>query len=157
MITTSDIYRAIRARLESAFANENIEIKDFKNPIPPCFYVQYVTCKENDVTADTKNSITTFNVVYFSQEQTLSDLIEKEKRLNQIFKKPLYITSEDNVFQKWLEIQSKSSTPNETDYILTYTLDFDFLQDSEIDNPYDEYENDMLMNDLTVNGEVLST
>lgn len=157
MITTSDIYRAIHTRLETAFEDENIQIKDFKNPVPPCFYIQYVTSKDADVTSDAKQTVTSFNIVYFSEEQSLSDLTEIETRLKAAFKKPLYVTDENDVFMKWLEIDNKTSTPNETDYILTYTLDFDFLQDTENDNPYDEYENDETMNELTVNKEVLST
>lgn len=157
MITTADIYRAIKSRLEATFTNENIQIKDFKNPEPPCFYIQYITSKDIDVTLDTKETITSFNIVYFSDKKTLSDLTEIEKRLKEAFKKPLYITDEENNFLKWLEISSKTSNPNETDYILTYTLDFDFLQDTEIDNPYDEYENNEMMNELTVNYELLST
>ncbi len=157
MITTSDIYRAIHTRLETAFENENIQIKDFKNPVPPCFYIQYISSKDSDVTSDTKQTTTSFNIVYFSDDDTLLDLVEIETRLKAAFKKPLYVTDENNVFMQWLEIDNKTSTPNETDYILTYTLDFDFLQDAENDNPYDEYENNETMNELTVNNELLST
>ena len=153
MITTQDIYRAIRFRLETGFADKNIQVKDDKNPQRPCFYIEYNDVHDRVDADGVINTISQFNIIYFSETRTLLELTEIEKELRKILQKPLKITDIDGSFKKWLEIQNIEITADEDDYILDCDIDFDFLQDSEVDNPYDEYQNDELMNDLTVNCE----
>lgn len=150
MITTQNIYKAIRTRLTAALPNVTTQIKDIKNPSPPCLYIQAVATNENEVATDTINTITSFAVVYFSDKKTLLDLLEKEQALRTTFKKPLkvdYLQGTDTA-SRFLNIEAIASDLNEDDYILTITLDFNFMQNADVDNPFDEYVNANTMEHL---------
>lgn len=147
MITTQNIYKAIRTRLTADLPTITTQIKDVKNPTPPCLYIQYISVNENEVASDTINTITSFAIVYFSDKKTLLDLLQVEQKLRKSFRKPLKIeyTEDNTTKQRFVLIDAVTSDLNETDYILTVTLDFNFYQNSDIENPFDDYDNIELM------------
>jgi len=148
MITTQNIYKAIRTRLNTDFSTVTIQTKDFKNPQPPCFYIQYVASNETESANDLYNTVTSFAVVYFANKNLL-DLLQKEGNLRHSFKKPLKVDFLNGQAEnRFLECNINTAI-NETDYILTVTLDFNFYQNGDIDNPYDEYRNNSNMEELS--------
>jgi len=151
MITTANIYKSIRYALLRTF--QNVRIKDLKNIEAPCFYIQYVNSSDREVANDTINTETAFNIVYFSSEQTLIDLTEKETSLRQIFKKPLLITYKNAKKQtktRYLQAEEMSSDFDENEYTVVYSINFNFYQDAEVENPYNEELNDNLMEILDI-------
>jgi len=149
MISTQNIYKAIRTRLNTAFPSITVQTKDIKNPLPPCFYIQYVSSNEKEVANDTINTIASFAIYYFATSKTLLDLLQKEQGLKHAFKKPLKVdfANGQNTESRFLNCDC-SIDIEETDYILTMTIDFNFYQDKEITNPYDEYDNTSIMDKL---------
>ena len=147
MITTQNIYKAIRVKLSSGISSVTVQIKDIKNPNPPCFYIQYVSSNENESANDLINTVTSFAIYYFSDKKTLLDLLEKEESLRKLFKKPLKVefANGQNTESRFLNIDNINTSLNETDYILTMTLDFNFYQNADVNNPYDDYNNTELM------------
>ena len=143
MITTQNIYKAIRTRLTADLPTITTQIKDVKNPAPPCLYIQYVSVNENEIASDTINTITSFAIVYFSDKKTLLDMLQVEQSLRKSFKKPLKVEflNGQSTESRFLDVTSINSAINETDYILTVTLDFNFYQATDVDNPYDDYIN----------------
>ena len=154
MIETSDIYRSLRQLVENSFEHK-VQIKDLKNPKPPCFYVKYIDCNSRQTGTEFFNDSYVFDVIYFSQKETLQDLIKIEKTLKKIFSKPLKIELTDengNTTVQYQEIENISTNFNEDDYILNCTLDISLDQQNKEDteNRYGEYDNDELMEDLEI-------
>lgn len=147
MITTQNIYKAIRTKLSSGLSSVTVQIKDIKNPNPPCLYIQYVSSNETESANDLINTVASFAVYYFSDKKTLLDLLEKEESLRKLFKKPLKVQflNGQQTESRFLNIDNINTSLNETDYILTVTLDFNFYQNADVENPYDEYNNTNLM------------
>ncbi len=147
MITTQNIYKAIRTKLSSGLSSVTVQIKDTKNPNPPCLYIQYVSSNETESANDLINTVASFAIYYFSDKKTLLDLLEKEESLRKLFKKPLKVEflNGQQTESRFLNIDNINTSLNETDYILTVTLDFNFYQNADVNNPYDEYDNTNLM------------
>lgn len=143
MITTADIYVAIKHRLETVF--NNIQIKDIKNITAPCFYIQYVNSGDNEVANETTQCRVSYNVVYFAENRELAELLAKEEILKTNFKKPLKIGN------RFILPTIDFDIDEGDEYTLTMGISFDFYQDNEISNPYDKELNNELMNNLNVN------
>ena len=107
MIETSDIYRTLRQTLEKNFENIKVQIKDVKNPKPPCFYVKFINGVTRQSADEYMSDSIIFDVIYFSLDLTLKDLLSKEKLLKKIFKKPLKIKLDDETVQ-YQEIENVS-------------------------------------------------
>lgn len=151
-IETSDIYRSIKTLLEDNFTDVTVQIKDIKNPVPPCFYIMCIseTVVQSAVDYETNNC--SFDVIYFSEDETLLDLLTVEETLKTIFKKPLKIelTEDEETIIQWQEIDSISISRDEDEYITHCMLDITLDQMAEDDNRYNEYENDEYMNELEI-------
>lgn len=147
MITTQNIYKAIKQRLTEFLPSINCQIKDVKNISAPCLYIEAFTSSINVVADNTIQSNEVFNVVYFSDKETLLDLTNVEKQLLQAFVKPvkLVVGSQTRFLHPTI-----STEIDETDYVFTLGLTFEFLQSPEVANPYDEYMNDDNMTILNV-------
>ena len=87
MITTQNIYKAIKTRLSESIPDINCQIKDIKNVTPPCLYVEAGQGSLTEVADNTYQTNEVFNVVYFSESKTLLDLTNVEKRLLTALKK----------------------------------------------------------------------
>ena len=137
-IETADLYRSIKKRIEDNFENIPVQIKDKKNPNPPCFYIDFVSRVDTQTATEFENNSIIFDIVYFSDEQTLRDLTRKEKVLRRIFKKPLKIelTENEETTIQYQEIDSISINFNEDDYILNCSLTL------SVDQYSDEYDTD---------------
>lgn len=148
MIETSDIYRTLRQTLEKNFENIKVQIKDVKNPKPPCFYVKFINGVTRQSADEYMSDSIIFDVIYFSLDLTLKDLLSKEKLLKKIFSKPLKIQIGDIV--QYQEIESVSINLNEEDYILNCTLEISLNQKADEDNRYEEYDNEEIMEELEI-------
>lgn len=154
MITTQNIYTAIKRRLGMDFPNIANQIKDLKNPDKPCFYIEYVESHDRVVANGTTQTTCSFNIVYYSQAKTLLDLTAVEKALRKSLKKPLkvsYQTESGENSVKFLDILDAEFEPDEYEYVLECSIGFDFMQNTEVQNPYDEYENSEVMEELDIN------
>lgn len=153
MIEIADIYKSIKTRLEDN-SEIPIQIKDIKTPVPPCYYIKYINGKNTTTATDYVENNISFDVIYFSAEETLADLMEQEQLLKQIFSKPLKIEYQESVIYQ--EIDNITTSFNEDDYILNCKLEFNINQcvtDSEsvdIINRYDEFENDEYIDELEI-------
>lgn len=166
MIETADIYRAINELLEVEFPEIPVQDKDKKTPFPPCFYTQYVAGTTTQTAIEYETTSCSFNIVYFSAEQTIEDLINIEKKLKTIFKKPLKINFTDDRRPQYQEIENITTTPDEDNYTLNCSLNFSIDQlisdeiDVEIDiagvgvtdfiDRYDEFNNEEYIEELEI-------
>ncbi len=126
MISTIEIYRAIRERLESEFPNILVQQKDIKNITRPSFYIQYVGKAFDRQAQEYWEDRISFNIIYFAQKEELLELLEIEETFTRSFKTPFLI--EDNT--KIIEIKEDGLTTNinEEDYYLNMTVDFVLMQ-----------------------------
>ena len=156
MITSDNIYRAIKTRLKEFFKPKDLQIKDIKNIEAPCLYVQYVNSSDNEVANDTISTKCLFNVVYFASVEALTNLLEVETRLKKAFKKALpveYVNANGEKVRKFIKPEVDSD-PDENDYIFSMSLNFEFLQDAEIEiDEFNtgEFDNPELMEELRIN------
>lgn len=135
MITSDNIYKAIKTRLKQIFKATELQIKDIKNIAPPCLYIQYVNSSDREVANETYNTTCLFNVVYFADSEKLLNLLEVENRLKKAFKKVLpvyYVNNFGETVRKFIKPEVNSD-PDENEYILSVSLSFDFIQDADID------------------------
>ena len=141
MITTANVYVAIKQRLELLF--NNVEIKDIKTITKPCFYIECTGSNNKTVANETMQSQMTFNVVYFAENNELSELLAKEIILKVNFIKPLKVGSKHLTPTIAFEVDELD------EYTLTMSLEFDFYQNNDI-NPYADEPNNELMQNLNV-------
>ena len=135
MITSDNIYKAIKTRLKQIFKATELQIKDIKNIAPPCLYIQYVNSSDKEVANETYNTTCLFNVVYFADSEKLLNLLEVENRLKKAFKKVLpvyYVNNFGETVRKFIKPEVHSD-PDENEYISSVSLSFDFIQDADID------------------------
>ena len=90
-IETTDIYRSLRLLLEKKFQDIKVQIKDVKNPHPPCFYIKYISGTNTQTATEFDNNTCSFDIIYFSEQEKLQDLLSIERELKKIFKYPLKI------------------------------------------------------------------
>lgn len=156
-IETTDIYRSLRLLLENKFPNIKVQIKDIKNPNPPCFYIKFIGGTTTQTATEFENNDCSFDIIYFSDVGTLQDLLLIEKTLKKIFKNPLKIelTDEEKTVC-YQETDSISTNLNEDDYILNCTVSFSVdqlntetdINSTDFENRYGEYDNEELMEEL---------
>lgn len=145
MITSDNIYKAIKTRLKQIFKATELQIKDIKDIVPPCLYIQYVNSSDKEVANETYNTTCLFNVVYFADSENLLNLLDVENRLKKALKKAMpvyYINNFGETVRKFIKPEVNSD-PDENEYILSVSLTFNFIQDADIDyinGANDEYD-----------------
>ncbi len=145
MITSDNIYKAIKTRLKQIFKATELQIKDIKDIVPPCLYIQYVNSSDKEVANETYNTTCLFNVVYFADSEKLLNLLDVENRLKKALKKAMpvyYINNFGETVRKFIKPEVNSD-PDENEYILSVSLTFNFIQDADIDyinGANDEYD-----------------
>ena len=143
MITSANIYVAIKQRLETVF--NNVQIKDIKTISAPCFYIEYERSNDKTVANETIQTQMSFNVVYFAENNELSELLGKEILLKSNFVKPLKVNN------RFLTPTLDFDIDETDEYTLTMSLEFNIYQDSEVINPYDDIVNNETMETLIIN------
>jgi hypothetical protein len=165
MISTIELYRAIRERLETTFPNVLVQQKDIKNIQRPSFYIQYVGKNLDKQALEYWEDRISFNIVYFSQREELLELLEVEEKFIRAFKDALLIKDDTKVIE--VKKDALNANLNEEDYFINLTIDFVLMQrmsDDEdgdemeeigvsIQNPEDSvlYENEEIMSDVEIN------
>lgn len=160
MIETTDIYRTLKELLESNF-DIKVQIKDKKTPVPPCFYIEFVTEKQTQTATEFESNKCSFDLVYFSKDETLLDLLIVKKKLGKLLGKPLKITLlDDDKTVQYQEIDDVECNLNEEDYVLNAVITLDINQSTgstpsykgvDYDNRHDdEVESDELMEELEI-------
>ncbi len=151
MIDTADIYKSIKTTISNNF-DEIVLDKDIKTPTPPCFYVKYIDGINTQTATEYLEKKTNFDIIYFSSEESMVDLVEKEQLLTAIFSKPIKV---DGLNKIYIEADSITTTFNESDYILNCRLEFIINQcigtsETDIINRYDDEENEEYIEELEV-------
>ena len=165
MISTIELYKAIRERLEKTFPNVLVQQKDIKNIQRPSFYIQYVGKNLDKQALEYWEDRISFNIVYFSQREELLELLEVEENFIRAFKDALLIKDDTKVIE--VKKDALNANLNEEDYFINLTIDFVLMQrmsDDEdgdemeeigvsIQNPEDSvlYENEEIMSDVEIN------
>lgn len=125
-----DINRGIRTLLEEKFTDIPVQIKDIKNPKPPCFYIKAIADSSTQTAQLMETTNYSFSVIYFSKSETLEDLLSVKEELKRIFRQPLRVISYDNKdFFRYVEINSIESTLDEDSYILNVILNIEHTQE----------------------------
>lgn len=127
MISTIEIYKAIRERLELQFPDVKVQQKDDKHiDIFPSFYIQYVGKNTNKQAWEYLADNISFNIVYFAKDEDQLEILEIEEAIVRGFKTPLTIPDGENIVE--VEINALNSTPNFNDYTLSSVIDFVLMQ-----------------------------
>lgn len=122
MISTIEIYRAIRGRLEETFPNITVQQKDIKNIEHPSFYIQYIGKNFEQQAVEYYEDRISFNIIYFAEKEELLELLEIEETFTRAFNKPLFIADDTNIVE--VQKDALQSNLNEEDYFLNLTVDF---------------------------------
>lgn len=122
MISTIEIYRAIREQLESLFPNIIIQQKDIKNIIRPSFYIQYIGKNFTKQAQTIFEDRISFNIIYFAEKEELLELLEVEETITRAFNAPLIVPDDKYIVK--VEKDSIQSNLNEEDYYINLTVDF---------------------------------
>lgn len=125
MLNLADYYRCIKKMLETSFSNINVQIKDIKNPAPPCFYIKPINTNSIQSAKEFETSNISFDIIYFSCEETLLDLFNVQKELQKVFQAPLKVSKENEEEITFIEISNIDFSFNEEDYILNCTIDIE--------------------------------
>lgn len=165
MISTIELYRAIRERLESTFPNVLVQQKDIKNIQRPSFYIQYVGKNLDKQALEYWEDRISFNIVYFSEREELLELLEVEETFIKAFKDAFLIKDDTNIIE--VKKDALNANLNEEDYFINLTIDFVLMQrmsDDEIGEEIEEinvavenpeknivFEHDESMSDIEIN------
>ena len=165
MISTIELYKAIRERLEKTFPNVLVQQKDIKNIQRPSFYIQYVGKNLDKQALEYWEDRISFNIVYFSQREELLELLEVEEKFIRAFKDALLIKDDTKVIE--VKKDALNANLNEEDYFINLTIDFVLMQRMSDDEDGDEmeeigvsiqnsedsvlYENEEIMSDVEIN------
>lgn len=122
MISTIEIYKAIREQLESLFPNTIIQQKDIKNIIRPSFYIQYIGKNFTKQAQTIFEDRISFNIIYFAKKEELLELLEVEETITRAFNAPLIVPDDKYIVK--VEKDSIQSNLNEEDYYINLTIDF---------------------------------
>lgn len=122
MISTIEIYKAIREQLESLFPNTIIQQKDIKNIIRPSFYIQYIGKNFTKQAQTIFEDRISFNIIYFAEKEELLELLEVEETITRAFNAPLIVPDDKYIVK--VEKDSIQSNLNEEDYYINLTVDF---------------------------------
>ena len=126
MISTIELYEAIRERLESTFPNITVQQKDIKNILRPSLYIQYVGKNLEKTAKEYFSDKISFNIVYFAKEEQILELLETEEVITKAFNAPLIIRDDKSIVE--VEKDSLQSNLNEEDYFFNATIDFTLMQ-----------------------------
>ena len=160
MIDSVDIIRTLRTLLKSNFNNKKIMQKDIKTPETACFYIRYVTGKDNQSATEYFTDKSSYEIVYFAEDENDTELNTIKDKLKRILRKPLKVFLYDeenkeitNEFQL-VNINNLSININENDYFLTCLLDIE-LTEQDLNNDSsaldDDFTNNEIMEDLIIN------
>ena len=138
MISTIELYEAIRERLESAFPNITVQQKDIKNILRPSLYIQYVGKNLEKTAKEYFSDKISFNIIYFSKEEQILELLEIEEAITKAFSAPLIIRDDKSIVE--VEKDALQSNLNEEDYFLNATMDFTLTQRMSEDETGEEME-----------------
>lgn len=133
MLAEIDIYKSIKQTLETEFPEIKVQINDIKNPQPPCFYIKFVNSKFVQSAKEFETATISFDVNYFSKEQTLQDLLSVQNKLRRLFQSPLKVTKEESPNIYFVEINETVTSINEEKYILICTIEIELVQRLEKD------------------------
>lgn len=122
MISTIEIYKAIRDELETLFPNILVQQKDIKNITRPSFYIQYVGKNLEQQAQEYFEDRISYNIIYFAQNEELLELLEIEETILKAFKDPLIINDDTKVIE--VQKDALTSNLNEEDYYINFTIDF---------------------------------
>ena len=126
-----DIYRALKTTLETQFSSDyiSVEVKDIKNPIPPCFYIKPVSDNNSQTAVDYSTTDYLFSLIYISGAETLEDLLTVKEKLKKAFIEPLAVQSyDDNDDLHYVEINNLDITLNEDEYFFNASLSMQVTQ-----------------------------
>lgn len=142
-----DIYRALKETLVKHFNKKiKVQIKDIKNPSPPCFYIKPGNDNNSQTASDFETTDYLYSIIYISNTETLEDLLTIKERLKNIFKKPLKVVSYDDPEDvMYVEIDSVDITLNEEDYFLNTSLSMQIIQPLGVDR-FDSINNELMEN-----------
>jgi hypothetical protein len=138
MISTIELYEAIRERLESTFPNITVQQKDIKNILRPSLYIQYVGKNLEKNAKEYFSDKISFNIIYFSKEEQILELLEIEEAITKAFSAPLIIRDDKSIVE--VEKDALQSNLNEEDYFLNATMDFTLTQRMSEDETGEEME-----------------
>lgn len=138
MISTIELYKAIRECLEKTFPNVLIQQKDVKNITRPSFYIQYIGKSFEKTAVEFYNDRISFNIVYFAKKEELLELLEIEEAFIRAFNKPLIVSNDKYIIE--IEKDALQSNLNEEDYFLSITIDFVLSQRMSEDETGEEME-----------------
>ena len=65
-IESVDIIRTLRQLLADNFSDKKVMLKDIKTAEPSCFYIRYITGKENQTATEYFTDKSSYEIVYFS-------------------------------------------------------------------------------------------
>lgn len=122
MISTIELYKAIRKHLESMFPDVKVQQKDIKNIERPSFYIQYVGKNVSTLAQNLYEDRISFNIIYFAKKDELLELLEIEETFIRSFNTPLSIPDDKYIIE--VEKNSIQSNLNEEDYYLNFVVDF---------------------------------
>lgn len=139
MISTIELYKAIRKHLESMFPDVKVQQKDIKNIERPSFYIQYVGKNVSTLAQNLYEDRISFNIIYFSKKDELLELLEIEETFIKAFNAPLSIPDDKYIIK--VEKNSIQSNLNEDDYYLNFVVDFVLSQEEIIEETGEDIEN----------------
>lgn len=146
MISVIELYKAIRERLEEKFPNITVQQKDIKNIVHPSFYIQYVGKNLDKQAQIFHEDRISFNIVYFSEKESLLELLEIEEAFILAFNAPLIIQDNTKVIE--IEKDALQSNLNEEDYFLSITLDFVLMQTMSDEKSIEELDENEIMSEI---------
>lgn len=150
-----DIYRALKKLLKDNFEGIQVQTKDVKNPHPPCFYIKSVADTSRQTGSEYETTDYSFNIIYFSGNETAEDLLTIKERLKKLLKKPIKVVAyEDETCISWVEINSVDFTLDEDDYFFNAVLTIEHIQPMGVDRF--ESENNSLMDEMELDTEYRS-
>ena len=139
MISTIELYKAIRKHLESLFPNVKVQQKDIKNIERPSFYIQYVGKNVSTLAQNLYEDRISFNIIYFAKKDELLELLEIEETFIRSFNTPLSIPDDKYIIK--VEKNSIQSNLNEEDYYLNFVVDFVLSQREIVTETGENIEN----------------
>ncbi len=139
MISTIELYKAIRKHLESLFPNVKVQQKDIKNIERPSFYIQYVGKNVSTLAQNLYEDRISFNIIYFAKKDELLELLEIEETFIKSFNTPLSIPDDKYIIE--VEKNSIQSNLNEEDYYLNFVVDFILSQREIVTETGENIEN----------------
>ena len=156
-IESVDIIRTLRQLLTDNFSDKKVMLKDIKTAEPSCFYIRYVTGKENQTATEYFTDKSSYEIVYFSEEESDTELNLIKDKLKKLFRKPLkvYIWDEENEVAtstfRLINVNNVSINQNENDYFISCLIDLELTETDEANSSAsldDDTDSDYMLEDL---------